>query len=175
MVISLTYGLILSGVLIVLQLFTYIFEFDIFNIAYSLTYQLLTMVAVVWIMAYASIKFRKNYLDNNISFLRCFIIGIIVGLTAAIIISLYTYFFNVVFDPAYANELIDKSIERIDSDPRIPDSQKEYIIQKIMEGSSPAGQLWKSLLTLGIMNTVLALIATLFVRKKEKIPETNIY
>lgn len=172
---ALTFGLYLTAALVILQLMTYIFEFDIFNIAYSLMYQLITLVVIVWTMAYASVKFRNKYLGNNISFLRCFLIGLIAGLLAAILISLYSYVFNVYFDPEYSTGLMEKSIERIDSDPRIPDEQKEVIIKRISDGFTPSGQLVSSLLTMSIMNTVLALIATLFVRKKEKQPETNVY
>jgi hypothetical protein len=172
---SLIYGLILSAVLILLQLLIYIFDIDMFSISFSLLYQLFTLILITWWMAYTSIKYRNKYLENKTNFLRCLIAGVIVGVLSTIILALYTYVFYAWFDPELAAKQTDQFVEMISSNTSIPEEQKDEIIRAGIEGFDPAKMFSKTLISMGIMNIALALIATLFVRKKEKQAETNVY
>ncbi len=169
------WGLILSGILVLISLMIYIFAIDPTSIGVSVLVQLISVVSITWIMAYASISYRNKFLDNKISFLRCLLAGLIVGIMANLVVSLYSYLFNAFFDPEYAGKIMEMAIEKIESNPNIPDDMKSEIIAKMADVPSPLKQLGQTLMMYGIMNSVLALIATLFVRKKEKIKETNIF
>jgi hypothetical protein len=165
-------GLILGGILIFAQLMIYIFDIDTFNMVFSFIYQLLTIVLFTWIMAWACIKFRDKYLEGKIKFLRCFLGGLIIGITATLIISIYTYVFYKFFDPDKLQIIAEKSRDMIDSYESIPEEKKAEIIKNMMDRFNPESMLVQTLIMMSSMSVFLSLIATLFVRKKEKVTET---
>jgi hypothetical protein len=164
-------GLIISGALVLLQLVFYIFEIDMFNITISILYQLATIVFITWMMARASIRFRDKYLEKRITFTQCFLMGLMAGLLATIIISLYNYVFYAFFDPDALIKQADKVREMIDSNANIPDEDKAKIMEGIQQRFEPLNSLKNSLIFMGILSLILSLIASLFVRKKEKVEE----
>jgi len=168
---SLTYGGIVSAVLIMLSLIMYVFSVDIFNWVISLLYQLVTIVFITWMMALAAIKFKNKYLDNRIRFWQCLLMAVIIGFTSAILVTLYNYLFNAFFDPDYMRENAEKVMEMIDSNPNIPDDRKQQALADIEKRFDPVNSLKTSLISMSILSVVLGLISTLFVRKKEKVPE----
>ena len=172
---SLLFGLMLAGVQILIQLLIYIFNFNMFSIAFSAINGLLSMVIVTFFMAFASVKFRDKYLDHKISFLRCWMIGLIIGISAGLVNTLYSYIFNNFLDPGYIAQQLDKFKEMIESNERIPDENKADIIQRVTSRFTPVNMVVQGLMFISISALCLSLLATVFVRKKEKISETTIY
>lgn len=58
--------------------------------------------------------------------------------------------------------------------PGIPEEMVEQAITRIEEMAPPLKQFIGSLKTTGILMVIMALLSSLFVRKKEKMPETQI-
>lgn len=166
------YGLILTGVQVLLQLLIYIFDVDIFNILVTVLMQLATVVFITWWMAWSNIKFRDKQLEGRISFLQCWLMGISVGLVATILVSIYSYVFYAFFDPEALQHQAEKAMEMIENNEYIPDEDKPAIIEGMADKFTPLKILRQSLISSGIMAVVLSLIASLFVRKKEKSTET---
>jgi hypothetical protein len=171
---SVIYGLILGGIQILIQLFIYIFNVNMFSIAFSLINMLISIGLLTFIMAFASVKFRNNYLEHRISFLRCWSIGLIVGLVAMLIGMLYSYVFNFIFDPDFMVNQLENFKEMIESYDQIPDDQKAKIIEDTTTRFTPGNMLLQSLIMMGAMTFFLSLLSTVFVRKKEKVAE-NVY
>jgi hypothetical protein len=170
----LNYGLILGGIFIFAQLMIYIFDIDSTNMVFSFIYQLLTIVIITWIMAWACINFRDKYLEHKIKFLRCFLGALLIGIIATLIISIYSYFFYKFFDPDQLQVQANKVMEMIDSNTNIPDDKKAEILKGMADRFTPESILVQTLIMMSVMSIFLSLISTLFVRKKEKVPE-NIY
>lgn len=170
----LNYGLILTGVFILLQIITYIFSLDPTSVGYSVMSFIVQIGAIIWIMAGACIKFRNKYLDKRISFLRCISGGLIIGLTATILYSVYYYVFIAYFDPEYYQAMTEQIKNKIYETPGIPEEMVEQAITRIEEMAPPLKQFIGSLKTTGILMVIMALLSSLFVRKKEKMPETQI-
>ena len=123
-------------------------------------------------MAWSSIKFRDKQLEGRISFLQCWLMGISVGLVATILVSIYSYVFYAFFDPEALQHQAEKAMEMIENNEYIPDEDKPAIIEGMADKFTPLKILRQSLISSGIMAVVLSLIASLFVRKKEKSTET---
>jgi hypothetical protein len=165
---ALNYGLILTGVQVLLQLLIYIFDVDIFNILVTVLMQLATVVFITWWMAWSCIKFRDKQLEGRITFLQCWLMGISVGLVATVLVSLYSYVFYAFFDPEALQHQAEKAIEMIENNEYIPEDDKPAIIEGMADKFTPLKILRQSLTYSGTMAVVLSLLASLFVRKKEK-------
>ena len=171
---SLNWGLIVAGVLILGQLLIYIFDVSVMNWVFNIFYQLLVVVFMVWMMALASIKFRNKYLEKRIKFTQCLLMGLMIGSVATVVYVLYTYLFNNFYDPDNLVRIKDEFVEMISNNDYIPDEKKEEIIANGVKGFTPMRIVIQSLTSMGIMTVVLSLIATLFVRKKEKVEEVPV-
>jgi hypothetical protein len=132
----------------------------------------------IGIMAWTAISFRDKFLDKRISFLRCITAGLIVGACAMILVSLYSFLFNYFFDPDYMVQVMEQAkeatYERL-KNANLSDEQIEEIMAGFKEAPTAGKQLVATLSSHGISTIVFALLSSLFVRKKEKLPEPNIF
>jgi hypothetical protein len=167
---ALLWGLYLAAAQILINLLVYIFDIKIFSFVFMGVSFLISVVLIAFFMAFAGVTFRDKYLGKSISFLKCWIIGLIVGLTAVLISTLYTLVFNFLLVPDYLPEQMEKFIEMM-SKLSIPDEQLEQMIVDMEERMTPAKMLVQTLTTSAVITFFMSLIATLFVRKKEKVQE----
>lgn len=175
---SLNWGLILGCILIFMSLLTYIFGINPAGYGYIIINLLLTIGVTMGIMAWTSISFRDKFLEKRITFLRCITAGLIVGICATILVSIYTFLFNYFFDPDYMVQVMEQTkeatYERLEN-ANLSDEEIEGYMSGFKETPTAVNQLVATLISMGIMTIVFALLSTLFVRKKEKVKETNIY
>jgi hypothetical protein len=170
---ALKYGLIMAGVQIGFQLLVYILNFETCNLVLGIISMIIALAVNIFFMVYASVQFRNKYLDKKISFIRCWMIGLIIGLSATILAALYTYIF---YSDAEQLRLVNEcKINMISENSYVPDSQKEEIIRKMIAHPDTAVSMMLSTLSSqSIFTVVISLLSTLFVRKKEKVVD-NVY
>jgi hypothetical protein len=175
---GLKYGAILAGVQILIQLLIYIFDIDMFGIGMMILNFLIMMALMIFLMAQACIKYRDKYLDNSISFLNCWVMGIIVGISSTLIVTLYTYVFYTWFEPellkTMMQKVMDMTNERL-ANVEMSEEEKDQIMQSIAEGFTTSKMLIQSLISFSIQTLLFSLIASAFVRKRDKSNEPVIF
>jgi hypothetical protein len=171
---ALIYGLILAGVQILIQLIIYITGVCIFQPIFSVINLLITTGVITFLMAFASVKFRDKYLDHKINFLKCWMIGLIVGIVSMLAVTLYSLIFHKLIGPEYFQEQMDK-FRDILSKWNVPEDKLDEIILKMKTELSIGKMILQSVIFSSVIAFFMSLLATVFVRKKEKIVETTIY
>jgi hypothetical protein len=157
-----------------IQLMVYIFDVNIFNFIFLGVNMLTSLVIITFFMAFASVKFRDKYLDHKINFLKCWMIGLIVGFVALIIGTLYSFVFNNFLDPQYIENQIKNFSEWLIRH-NVPEENLDEIMADMKNRMSPLKMVMQSLMMMGSISFFMSMLATLFVRKKEKVSETTIY
>ena len=175
---GLKYGAILAGVQILIQLLIYIFNIDMFGMGMMILNFIIMMALMIFLMAQACIRYRDKYLDNRITFLNCWVMGLIVGISSTLIVTLYTYVFYTWFEPellkTMMQKVMDMTSERL-ANAEISEEEKDQILQKISEGFTTSKMLMQSLISFTIQSVLFSLIASAFVRKKDKTNEPVIF
>lgn len=161
-------GLMLAGVIILLDLLTYIFVFADMGMMVGLLISLVTIGIYIGLYIYYGKNYRNKYRNGFITYGQAFLFCLVMAVVSTIVISLYYYIFYAFFDPARGINEAQKAVEIISENASIPDETKELYIQKIMDGANPLSKLTGSLMNNAIFSIVMAAIAALFIRKKEK-------
>jgi hypothetical protein len=169
------YGLMLAGILVLINLVSYIFGLNGGNKLFGILIMIIIMAIMASIMAVASAKFRDKYLDGKINFLKCWAIGLVIAFIAVVIITLYSYVFNKLLDPSVLRDQLNQQIDEISSREGMPEESLEKIISMMRFMFSPKGMAILTLIMMGSNAFFMALLSTLFVRKKEKVSESPIY
>ncbi|MEQ9403146.1 MAG: DUF4199 domain-containing protein [Cyclobacteriaceae bacterium] len=164
-------GVILAVIGIVISLLIYLIDFTIFA---NWWYQLLLMNAIsIGITAYFGVTYR-NENDGFLSFGKSYVYSIICLLVAGVVGTIFSILLFTVIDPELSVTLTDVIIEKTESmmagfgaPQDAIDEQMEKLRTDMPENFSVGGMI-KSFFTGGlIMNAIIALIAALFIKKKE--------
>jgi len=167
---SMGYGILFGGVLIVYALILYILEATMSTWASPVNYVLLILGMVLAVTSY-----KKNVLNGFISYGKAFTIGMLIGLFAFFILSIYHFLLYQFFDPGLI-DLINASAEEniLKSNPEISPEQLDVAMGWAKKFTTPPVIAVMTLITGFFMNLILALLVALFLRKEEKVVNTNI-
>ncbi len=129
---ALIYGAILGFVGI---LFSLIFYFmDLTAASWAQWVQIAISVAV---LAYLLVAYRNEYLGGFATYGQIFVMGLVAGLIAGIISAGYSYILYTVIDPGLIDQIKLMAEERIMSNPRIPESMYESIMERMDSRLTP--------------------------------------
>jgi hypothetical protein len=169
---ALIHGLYLGGISIVLTVIYYVFDISIFNWVFSIFRTLLSITLSVIFMVIAIKKYRIGFLDGNIKYLQCVLIGLIVIMLSGILSSLFSYILNNFIDPDMMKKQLDLFIEKMQSY-NIPEEKLNEIIEKTSKSIDPSSQLRNYLIYVPCFSVVVSFIVSIFVRKKDNTFESN--
>ncbi len=159
------YGLIMAAISIVFSLLLYIFDVNLFSIAFSIFSALVFLLGIPITLAILGCNSLRSkyaeertitYLDAVFTCLLIFVIGFILS-------NLYNYIFNTYLDPSYMKQQMAKLVEMLEKfdlpqekiDEAIAKSEKNFNLGTMLMNSA------------GIA-VVLSLILAIFVKKKDK-------
>ena len=163
---SLTYGLLLGLALIVFSLIMFIL-----NVGQHSKIQWISYLIMIGGLFWAMIAYRNKYSDGFISYGKAFGVGFWTILFAAIIASIYTYFYVTRIDPALIENILSDAEDKIlANSPDISDEDLENALHYTRMFTSPFMiTIWGFIANV-IFGTILSMIIAIFV-KREKKPE----
>lgn len=166
---SVTYGLILGVIFIIVSLLIYILDFNVFGIFYSVAYFLLIGLGLpVTFCILGTNNLRVKHQENKvITYLDAAVHCAILILTGMVLSNLYSYVFNHFIDKEYLKHMVDRFVEMMNSY-NVPQEKIDDSVAKMEKGFGFPRQLITSVVT----SVVLALIVSIFIRRKEKIAES---
>lgn len=159
---SLYYGLIVGGLIILLSLILYIFDVDRESYLTSIQY-LILLGGIIW----GAKTYRDLYLDGNITYGKSFTVGFMIGLYASIISSIYIFLFFQYFDPGMITEIVNTAEENIlKRKPNISDAELEMALKYTAKFSTPIIMaIWVFVANV-IVSVILSLIVSIFIKRE---------
>jgi hypothetical protein len=166
---AVTYGVILGGILIVVSLLLYILNVNIFSIIFSVLNFLVFVLAlpITFCIIGTNVLRQKHQEERVISYLDSAVHCFILLLVAMLLSNVYSYIFFHFIDKEYLQHMIDKFVEMMNSY-NVPQEKIDESVAKMQKGFEIGRQLLSTL----IISVVLALVISIFIRKKDKIKET---
>ncbi len=161
---TLLYGLLTGAVIIIFSLILFLV-----NLHMNKTLNYIDYLFIIGGMLLCALDYRKKYLNGYISYGKAFTTCFLVGLYAAILSGIYTYFFAQFIHPGFVQELIEQARENtIASNQNMSEEQLEMALAyttKFM--SAPFLAIWGMIGT-AIISTIISLVLAIFIRKEDK-------
>ncbi len=160
---SFTYGLLTAIGLILITLFTYIFNLTEVRWISFLSYVLL-LAGII----FGTIKFRDDDLGGFISYGRSFGFGTLVSLFASLISGLFVYvFYKFIAPDAFEQLRIIAEQNMIEANPDITDQQLDFALRMM----SPLMLFISSIFSITFIGAVFSLVTSAFLKKKDPLDE----
>lgn len=164
-----TYGMYLSGVLIIIFLVFYIL--GLFTEKWT---GYISYAALLGGIILASIAYRDKYLKGFITFGYSFNVGFLTGLFAGIISAIFTLVFVLIVGEEYTGPILQQAEESIlESRPDITDEELAMAMKFTRSFMNPVLMAVMTLLADTLFSVIFALIVSLFVKKEDKSLEIN--
>lgn len=171
---AVTAGLLMGGIMILYSMILYVLEVNVFSIGFGLINFLLSVGIIVTVMVVSGINVRKKVLGGYMAYKDAFIFTLVVGITGALLMAVYNYFYQAYADLSYLqlqmDEFLAKMQQRGLSEAQLQDLYKQMNEQFAM---SPAKQMLNGLLYSGIMSVVIALLVSIFIKQNRPEYEEN--
>lgn len=164
---SLKFGLIVGVILIALSIVTYAFRIDATNLMLSSLISFVTFGVLVAFAVIVMVKARNEYEDYSYS--KGFLVGFVFLLVAYYISGLYSFVFNSYIDPEYSIQVLNQTIENLESTGMMPQEVIDQTYDQMLESLNPNKVLIKNLWISPIMAAVISAVLALFVRKKKEV------
>jgi hypothetical protein len=159
---ALIYGAILGFVGILLNVILYFLDLSLESWV-----QYVTLIITLAVMIYCLIAYRNEYLGGYGTFGQIFLMALVIGIISAILGAIYTYILYTAIDPDLIEKVRLMTEDRVLSNPRIPESMHEDILER-MEGRFHPARITRTALIFGIIfNTIVGLILAAFIKKNK--------
>ncbi len=159
---ALTYGAIYGIVGIVLSVIFYVL-----NLQFKGWTQLVSLVVSILVIVYCLKNYRNEYLGGYASYGKLLVMSLTVAVVATILTTIYTYILINVIDPEYIQKATQFQIDRLSSNPRIPEAQLDRIIERMESRMNNQRTLLMGF-AMGIVITfIIGLIASAFIKKEQ--------
>jgi len=159
---TLYYGLIVGGLLVLLSLILYISDVGRESYLNSIQY-LILLGGIIW----GSKTYRDMYLDGNITYGKSFSVGFMIGLFASILSSIYIFLFFQYFDPGMMTEILNNTEQNLlKANPNISDADLEMALKYSAKFTTPVMIAVWSFLANVIVSVILSLIVAIFIKRE---------
>ncbi len=167
---ALTYGLGLGGIMILLELLFYSLDID-----RESKIRWVSIIIVIAAMIVGVKNYRDNVLNGYITYGKSVTLSFLIGLYSAILVSIFMFLFVKYFDPGLIDQLLEESEEKIlQRDPGISDQAFDMAMEFSRKFTTP---FWISIGTVfmvAVQSIILALIISIFMKKKDDSFEATI-
>lgn len=161
---ALIYGILTGAVLIVFSLILFLV-----NLHMNKTLGYISYIFIIGGMLLCSLDYRKKYLNGYMSYGKAFTACFLVGLYAAILSGIYTYFFAEFIHPGMVQELTEQARENImATNQNMTDEQLETALAYSTKFMSPPFLAIWGMIGTAIISTIISLILAIFIRKEDK-------
>ena len=164
---TLQYGLVLGGIMIGIQLLSYVFNVAQAGSVVGLLVFLLILVVGAVVMNKAAVLYREKVLGGFMKYGKAFVISVLVALTAIILLSTYTYLFNAFFDPSVLEKSMQETLNQIQNNPSIPADKKAEYIKSMAGRFTPISSAISTFVSMTIFFLITSLITAAIAKKKE--------
>jgi len=168
------FGLIFSGIFILLNLLYYITNINIYNFVYSIPILLITIILVILANSFGIKNYRDKYLGGKINYGKAFLQGLSIGFVALFISGVFNLIFFLVFDPDFMTNMLNEFTQSL-SEKGVPEEQLIKIRENIEDGQKPLKQLLGIFINPIIFSAIISLIVSAFIRKKDKSLSQEVY
>lgn len=165
------YGLVMGGILIVIGMLYYIFEVNMFSIGFSIIGFLVNISLIITGMVLSTKNYRVKYMDGKINYGKCLLNCWVTAFVALLISGIFSFLFYYLFDPEYMPAQMEKFREMMES--KMPAEQLDDMYNKMIDGLRPIKQLQSTFVSSIIFSGVVALITSIFIKKKDNTFESN--
>ena len=166
---SLNYGVALGIVMIIISLLLYVFNLSDQDFVQYLSSAILIAGIVIGILNY-----RNKINGGFISYGQSLGSGVLIGLFASVLVSVYTIIFFKFIDPDMVNVILKKAQEKmLERNPNMTDDQLEMAMSWTRKFMNPVLWQLRVLLWLTFMSFIASLIISIFTQKKDNSFESN--
>jgi hypothetical protein len=141
--------------------------FYVLNLQFKSWTQLVNLAVSILILVYCLKAYRDEYLGGFASYGRLMLMVIGIAVIAVIISTIYSYVLTHVIDPEFMEKAKQYQIDRFSNNPRISEAQLEAMIDRMDRKSTPGRMLWIGVISGIVMNLILGLIISAFLKKEE--------
>jgi len=165
---SSVYGVLLGVVLIVISLFIYIFDINMFSIIGAILSFLILFLAIpITFVILSGNSLRKKYSpERQITYLDVLLNSTILLIIGFILSTIFSYILITLIAPGYLDHQVQLYMEMM-SQYNLPDEEIEAGIERIQNQGNILRNIWVS----AIASVVLGLLVSLVIRKKDKIED----
>jgi len=160
------YGLVMAGILILFSIILYLTDSNIFNIGISILSFVINISVLIAGMVMASNKYRDSYLNGSFNYGKCLLSAWTTGFVAIIVSGIFMFLFYTFFDPEFMPRQLQEF--RTMMEDKIPEEQLEEIMIKSEKSLQPMNQLIGTLIASFIQSGIIALIVSIFIKKKDQ-------
>jgi len=163
---SLIAGLITSAILVLYSSLLYIFKVDSFNLFVMMMTFVFQLTVLILGMVFGVLHYRNKYCGGFIDYKNAFISCLLIGINAAIVVSLFTFVLYKFIAPELLQDYIDHTIEMLQKYPTIPEDKLTQIYNEVSK-QTPESILMGSVVQLSIGSGILSLIIAAFAKKEK--------
>lgn len=157
---GLTYGIILGIVLVIYSVLLYLLDLSLNKYLGWVSY-----IITIAVIVYATLNYRKNSLDGNISYGQALGLATIIIVFGALLSSIYSYIYVTVIDPGYIEKALATAEEQL-INKGMPDDQIEMGLSIQRKMMQPFIMSIMTLVGYTIVAFIIALISSAFLKKE---------
>jgi len=166
---SLNYGVATGIVMIIVSLLLYVF-----GLSDQTFVQYLSLAIIIAGIIIGILNYRNKSNGGFISYGQSLGSGVLIGLFAAVLVSVYTIIFFKFIDPDMVNVILKKAEENIrERNQNMTDDQVEIAMSYTRKFMNPYIMAVTSTIWLTFMSFIASLIISIFTRKEDKSFESN--
>ena len=169
---ALIHSLILSGISIVITVIYYLLNFSLFNFAFGIVNIIISCTMAIIIVNLAIKKYRISYLEGNIKYMQCVLIGFIILFISGVINFIFSIIMFHYIDPDYMKQQVDIFLQNMQSY-NLPEDRMDAIIESTRNSLDLKHQILTSLFHVPLFAAVISFLISIFVKKQDKSFEPN--
>ena len=160
---ALTYGLGLSGILILLELLFYSLDID-----RESKIRWVSIILVIGAMVLGVKSYRDTDLKGFITYGNSVSLSFLIGLYSAVVVSIFMFFMTKYIDPGMIEMIIEQGEEKIlNGNPDISDQEYEMAMTMVTKMATPLMITIWTLVGVAFQSIIVALIISIFMKKKD--------
>lgn len=128
-----------------------------------------SLVIGIAVMVYCLIAYRNEYMGGFASYGKMLKMALVIGFIAALIGAIYAYLLYGVLDPDLMDKVKIAAEERVMNNPRITESFLDQALERIEKSVTLKKMITNALIWGTVMNVIMGLIISAFVKKEEPI------
>jgi hypothetical protein len=164
--ISIKYGLITGGLMILFNLMIYIFNINMFSIFFGIISFLVIFGLMITFMVVSMNQYKRKILGGQISYWQCFFTGLVLAIVAMWLSGIFSYLFYGFFDTEYMPKQVEKFAEMMQGY-GLPEDKLQEQVLKMQEKMQPLKQFITNLYTVPIVSAVVSFIISAFIKKND--------
>ncbi|MEI6765047.1 MAG: DUF4199 domain-containing protein [Bacteroidota bacterium] len=168
---SLSMGLIIAGIFVLLSVMYYILDINMMSILSSILMFLVNLAVLITTITMVMKKFRDKINGGTTTYTKSLFSGWIAGFIGLAVSGIFSFLFFHFFAPEYWTEQVAKLGEMLSAQ-NLPQEKIDEVMAQVTARFEPIKQITGTAINSVVFSGILSLIIAAFIRKGEKMPET---